>query len=219
MAVKISLAKRLLSYLYPQVIYRSKSSKNPVLEVTLENGKTVLNTAHANYSYGSLYRVYVKALQEMQINISQKKNILILGMGGGSIIHYLLEKNNHATIDAVEWDEEVIRIAEHYFGIQINKQLNIFQDDALHFLQKQSKMYELILVDLFTDTEVPAFCFTPDFFSQLKRITSPNGEIIFNASMTNESSLLRNKDLEGLALSREIQVESNRFYLIKNGCG
>ncbi|MBS1764296.1 MAG: fused MFS/spermidine synthase [Bacteroidetes bacterium] len=218
MAVKFSVWQRLLSFVVPVKIYKSTSSKNAVLEVTLENGKAVLNSANANYSFGSLYRVYIKALESLNIRIQAKKNILMLGMGAGSVISYLLQKNNHAAIDAVEWDEEVIRIADIYFGIKKNKQLNIYCDDAVHFLQVQKKSYDLILIDLFTDNEVPEFCFTSDFFRLLKNRTQPQGEIVFNASMKAAKSLLNNKDLGGLNLSREIKVEQNQLYLIKNDC-
>lgn len=218
MAVKFSVWQRLRSYFFPVVVYRSKSDVNPVLEVTLENGIPVLNTANANYSYGSLYRVYVKALERFDISFSDKKKILMLGMGAGSVIAYLMQKNKNALIDAVEWDEEVIHIAAAYFAIQNNKQLTIYHADAFQFLKSDAKKYDLILIDLFTDTQVPEFCFTTGFFSLLKNCCNPNAEIVFNASMTSEESLLKNKDLQGLTLMQELNIEQNRFYLIKNHC-
>lgn len=218
MAVKFSAWQRFRSYFFPVVVYRSKSDVNPVLEVTLENGNPVLNTAHANYSYGSLYRVYVKALERFEISFSEKKKILMLGMGAGSVITYLMQKNNKALTKAVEWDEEVIHIAATYFGIQNNKNLTIHHADAFQFLKSDAKKYDLILIDLFSDTQVPEFCFTPGFFSLLKKSCNPNAEIVFNASMTSEESLLKNKDLQGLTLMQELNIEQNRFYLIKNHC-
>lgn len=56
------------------------------------------------------------------------------------------------------------------------------------------------------------------FFSLLKKSCNPNAEIVFNASMTSEESLLKNKDLQGLTLMQELNIEQNRFYLIKNHC-
>src|SRR5690606_28836332 len=218
MAVKFSAWQRFRSYFFPVVVYRSNSDVNPVLEVTLENENPVLNTAHANYSYGSLYRVYVKALERFEISFSEKKKILMLGMGAGSVITYLMQKNNKALTEAVEWDEEIIHIAATYFGIQNNKHLTIHHADAFQFLKSDAKKYDLILIDLFSDTQVPEFCFTPGFFSLLKKSCNPNAEIVFNASMTSEESLLKNKDLQGLTLMQELNIEQNRFYLIKNHC-
>ena len=217
MAVKFSAWQRFRSYFFPVVVYRSKSDVNPVLEVTLENGNPVLNTAHANYSYGSLYRVYVKALERFDISFSEKKKILMLGMGAGSVITYLMQKNKNALTEAVEWDEEVIHIAATYFEIQKTNTLPS-PADAFQFLKSDAKKYDLILIDLFSDTQVPEFCFTPGFFSLLKKSCNPNAEIVFNASMTSEESLLKNKDLQGLTLMQELNIEQNRFYLIKNHC-
>ncbi|HNB13520.1 MAG TPA: hypothetical protein PKY09_11485, partial [Bacteroidia bacterium] len=99
MAKKYSFFQWLLSFLYPVIIQKDQSDVNSVLETTLENGKLVLNTAHANYSYGSLYRVFIKALLRFNLDIKNKKKVLVLGMGGGSVVKFLLENNTLAQLD------------------------------------------------------------------------------------------------------------------------
>ena len=55
------VVKRLLSFLFPFTTkYLSKYSGN--VEVTLYNGRKVLDTANANYSYGLLQKVLRKSL-------------------------------------------------------------------------------------------------------------------------------------------------------------
>ncbi|HRB54468.1 MAG TPA: spermidine synthase, partial [Bacteroidia bacterium] len=86
MAKRYSVFQWLFSFITPVIIHKDQSEVNSILETTLENGKLVLNSAHANYSYGSLFRVFIKALLRFNIDIKNKKKILVLGMGGGSVV-------------------------------------------------------------------------------------------------------------------------------------
>ena len=81
-----SLLKRLLSYLFP-FTRRVPSPVSGHLEVTLYNGRKVLDSATANYSYGALQRVLRYGLQ--QLDLVQVRSILLLGLGGGSVIQTL----------------------------------------------------------------------------------------------------------------------------------
>lgn len=55
--------------------------------MTYVNGKKVLDTENANYSYGSLQKILEIGLTK--VNLKNVENLLLLGMGGGSIIHSL----------------------------------------------------------------------------------------------------------------------------------
>jgi hypothetical protein len=75
--------KKLFSYLWPST-RRFSSEINGILEVTYINGKKVLDTKNANYSYGSLQKILEIGLTKVDLN--KVDNLLLLGMGGGSMI-------------------------------------------------------------------------------------------------------------------------------------
>ncbi len=77
---------RLLSYIFP-ITKKIESEYNGTLEITWHNGKKHLNTKNANYSYGSLQKILKIGLQK--IDLTNCKNILILGLGAGSVIETL----------------------------------------------------------------------------------------------------------------------------------
>ena len=80
--------KKFLSYIWP-ITHRFSSEINGPLEVTYINGKKVLDTKNANYSYGSLQKILKFGLTK--IDLKSVENILILGMGAGSVIQSLRE--------------------------------------------------------------------------------------------------------------------------------
>ena len=106
---------RLLSYIYP-ITKKVESKYNGTLEITWHNGKKYLNTKNANYSYGSLQRILRFGLQK--IDISQCENILILGLGAGSVIETLLKELKYENfVTAIEIDPVIIYIAKKEFNI------------------------------------------------------------------------------------------------------
>ena len=100
--------KRLLSYIWPITKY-VESAINGRLEITWYNGKKVLDVKNANYSYGTLQKILHFGLEK--IDLLSVSNVLVLGMGGGSIIETLRKELNFlGEIIAVEIDPKVVEI-------------------------------------------------------------------------------------------------------------
>lgn len=183
MALKITSLQKMNSYLFPVPLFKISSKFNKVIEVSLENGKLVLNSKNANYSYGSLFAIFKKAFEVFRISFEDKKNVLMLGLGGGSVAKYLAGEYDHLKIDAVELDPVIIDIANEYFELSDIKNITTICADANEFVRACIKKYDLILIDLFIDTEPPSFCFEEEFIKEISAMCSKKGQILFNQSM------------------------------------
>ncbi|MAP80684.1 MAG: spermine synthase [Aequorivita sp.] len=173
--------KKILSYIWPTT-QRYTSTYNNTLEVTYIDGKKLLDTQNANYSYGSLQKILEFGISK--IDIQNTKNILLLGLGGGSVIKSLREKFKYRkNIVAVEIDPQVIKLAKEEFEITASEKLQIIQDDAFQYIKKTKKEFQLIIVDLFIDTKVPAVFYEEEFCKNLKKLIEVNGYLIFNAGI------------------------------------
>src|SRR5690606_3858014 len=134
---------------------RYTSEISGVLEVTYINGKKVLDSENANYSYGKLQKVLELGLR--QIDLSPVKNTLVLGLGGGSVVKSLREKFGYTEqIIAVDVDGEVIRIAQEEFAIKETEKLKIIHEDAFAFTKDTKGNFQLVIIDLFIDTKIPS---------------------------------------------------------------
>jgi len=172
---------RLLSYIYP-ITKKVESKYNGTLEITWHNGKKHLNTKNANYSYGSLQKILKIGLQK--IDLKNCDNILVLGLGAGSVIDTLINDLNYKNhITALDIDPVIIEIAEAEFNLCENKNLKIICDDAIHFMDNNKDMFDLTIVDLFIDTEVPSPFYNATFWEQIVKANSSKGSILFNASL------------------------------------
>ncbi|MBK5214740.1 MAG: fused MFS/spermidine synthase [Flavobacteriaceae bacterium] len=176
--------KKILSYFWP-FTKRFSSEINGTLEVTYINGKKVLDTENANYSYGSLQKILEFGLTK--VDLKNVENLLLLGMGGGSIIHSLRNTFEYAeNIVAVEIDPAVINLANKEFGITPSKKLQIIEEDAFQFVKNSNQKFQLIIIDLFIDTKVPPIFYGKEFSRNIDQITQSGGDIIFNVGFNFE---------------------------------
>ena len=173
--------KSILSYIYPILVEAREGQVTPYLEVVKLNGKNVLNSQNANYSFDSLHSIFKQLFKKIHLEKYQFGNILVLGMGAGSVISLLREAYNiQAPITAIEKDPVVIELAIKYFNIEKYPNLNVVHDDALNFVSTTSGKYDLIISDLLVDFMVPEIFSSEDYLSHLKRISSHNACVMYN---------------------------------------
>ena len=183
--------KKILSYFYPITIYKETSTISKSIEVTLYNGKMLLNTKNTNYSFGSLQSILKKGLLDIgAAEIDRMESILILGVAGGSVVQTLVTDFSFSKkITGVELDSEIIHIANSYFGLDKIPNFKCFIDDAEKFVQTDTSHYDLIIIDIFKDTEMPEFLFQESFISNSKQLLNKNGYILFNTMHLNKSNI------------------------------
>lgn len=176
--------KKILSYIWPTT-RRFSSEINGTLEVTYINGKKILDTANANYSYGSLQKILEIGLTK--VNLKSVENLLLLGMGGGSVIKSLRKTFEYKkNIVAVEIDPKVIRLAKDEFGISSSEKLQIIQQDAFEFVKNSEEKFQLIIIDLFIDLDVPPIFHKKEFCKNVSSLLMKNGAVIFNVGVNLE---------------------------------
>ncbi len=140
----------------------------------------MLDSQHANYSFGNLHKLMQFALSK--VNFSSEDNILMLGLGAGSVPYILQKEYNFAgNLQVVEMDPEVVNIAYQHFNLARYSFLNIHTADARKFVTVDKHTYHLIIVDLFIDNKIPNAVLTLSFWQQIHRLLQPNGQVIFNA--------------------------------------
>ncbi|WP_022822043.1 spermidine synthase [Hymenobacter norwichensis] len=170
---------RLLSYLVP-ITRTVQSEVSGPLEVTWRKGHKVLDTRHANYSYGSLQQVLRYGL--LFVKPRQASHTLLLGLGGGSVVATLRKELGYeGQITALELDPVVIRLADAEFGVRPDAQLDIVCADAFDWIRTApASQFGLVIVDLFVDLHLPAGLQTADFWQHVRRVLYPSGYVLFN---------------------------------------
>jgi len=172
-----------------QILEESTSEVNPLLEVLSVGDRIMLNGANTNYSYGGLHRVFQKVLKKVNIRERKISEVLILGFGTGSIASILKEELGiNCRIIGVEKDTEVIRLGEEYFDTGRFNDLEIVEADAAQYLATLDQKFDLTVVDVYVDFEVPESCETDEFVANLDKCLKPVGMVLFNKLVYNHQA-------------------------------
>ncbi|SHL45770.1 spermidine synthase [Flavobacterium chilense] len=190
------MIQKLLSYIIPIKIFKKKSQRSKMIEVTWANGELVLDSENTNYSYGSLQRILRYGLRNIGYEaILKMDHILLLGVAGGSVIKTLVDEIEYkGKITGVEIDPDMIKIANEYFNLNEIKQLEVVIDDAFEFVLKTKDKYNLIIIDIFEDIKMPNFLFERFFSERICSLLKNKGFVLFNTMILDEAHNVRNRN-------------------------
>jgi len=76
------------------------------------------------------------------------KDVLLLGLGCGTVGLQFKHFFPKLSIDAVEIDKKIIDVARRYFDLDVMA-MNIFNEDGTLFIKKGTKQYDLLIIDAF----------------------------------------------------------------------
>lgn len=113
--------------------------------------------------------------------IPEPKNILLLGVGGGSLVHFFRHYLPQCHINAVEYNPELLDIAFRHLHLpKASERLDYIIDDARSFLEQDTGVYDLIVVDIFEGNLSPPWLQQETFIQQIKTRLSSQGAVSFN---------------------------------------
>lgn len=123
------------------------------------------------------YFTYVYRISDYLDSFPKGTHVLLLGLGGGSIVKRLHEKG--FSVDVCELDKRIAEIAKHYFYIDPNTSIAV--DDARHFIKTCKRTYDVIIFDTFKGEDPPNHVFTLESLEETKKLLNPGGIIFVNS--------------------------------------
>jgi spermidine synthase len=116
---------------------------------------------------------------------------MILGLGGGTIVHLLTRQFGAHPIVGIEIDPNVIALGRAHFGLDL-PHLQIVEADALGLVARLSGLiaddsaratngrFDYILVDLYEGGSIVRASLGRPFLRQIRALVTPDGSVVFN---------------------------------------
>jgi spermidine synthase len=123
---------------------------------------------------------YTQFMTAALLYISEQRDILEIGFGGGSTASYLHRHLPEATVTSVELDEKVVELAEQYFGVKAEPGLDIVNRDGRLFMMTDGRQFDAILVDAYRGPFVPFHLMTVEFYELARQHLKPGGVLAQN---------------------------------------
>lgn len=133
-------------------------------------------------SGGIVESIWREVLRKVKNDSRTLKNVLILGLGGGSAAKVVRKNWPQAKIIGVDIDEVIVNLGKKYLSLD-EKVVDIRILDAMNFVSgevKRKNQYELICIDLYNGDNFPEKFESDVFLKDVKRIMTKDGIVIFN---------------------------------------
>jgi spermidine synthase len=108
------------------------------------------------------------------------KKALMIGGAAYSFPKDFLKKYPEATIDVVEIDPAITKVAQKYFNLQEDPRLTIYHEDGRIFLNNTQNLYDVIFIDAFQGQTPPYQLTTKETASKMNSLLNENGVILIN---------------------------------------
>jgi len=113
--------------------------------------------------------------------VPDMRRLLVLGGGGFSFPKYAMENYSNVRVDVVELDPGITELARDYFGLRDHPRLNIIEEDARTFLNRNAEKYEVILCDVFNSHyAIPFHLTTVEAARRIRASMTPDGVVLIN---------------------------------------
>ena len=112
--------------------------------------------------------------------VEKPQRALMIGLGGGTIPNFLRKHWPELTIDIVDIDPDVVRVAKEYFGFREDSRMRVYVDDGRRFIERCRTPYDLILLDAFGPENTPYALTTREFLQGVRRALTPQGAVVAN---------------------------------------
>ena len=105
--------------------------------------------------------------------------VLILGLGAGTIAALLTQRFGPIPITGVDVNPRIVELGHQIYRLE-EADLTVRVGDAFEFVKAATDRYDYIVVDLYLGGEIARHVFTKTFLKRLKRLAGPNGTVAVN---------------------------------------
>ena len=185
------------------LIHRSKDSFGTIEIVddgytrSLYFGNAVRQSAADLSRPGYLVLTYTRAMMSSLLFQSAPHNVLLIGLGGGSLAKFILCHFPGCTVDAIECREQVVQLAHSHFQLPEVPRLHIHIADGVEFVQNRaiitSSQYDLILVDAYHDAGMDDNMGDQRFLQACHTLLTDDGLLAINLWARDRPSYLRTR--------------------------
>jgi len=126
---------------------------------------------------------YAKMVLTSLLVQDNPQRILIIGLGGGTLMHTYSTLFPQAEIIVAEIDEAVVSVAEEYFAYKSTDKIKTVTEDGRLYIKRaglRNEKFDLVILDAFNGDYIPEHLMSAEFFEEVKKLLPANGMVVSN---------------------------------------
>jgi spermidine synthase len=112
--------------------------------------------------------------------VAKPRQVLIVGLGGGSVPSFLHKHFADMHLDVVDIDPVVVQVAKDFFGFREDDRMRAYAEDGRKFIEQRPQRYDVIFLDAFGAENVPYHLATREFLESVRAALTPDGVAVGN---------------------------------------
>ncbi|WP_377110581.1 spermidine synthase [Pseudoalteromonas sp. R86517] len=177
---------------HSNVVHEERSLyRNIIVDETHDLRCLKFNTKSSQTSQSCMYKNnpdklvfnYTKLTFASLLVTDNPKNVLIIGLGGGTLSNVIHALYPAAKIHNVEIDPAVLKVARDYFNFIETDNVTSSVQDGRIFIKRaaiKKQKYDWIILDAFNGDYIPEHLLTKEFFEEVKSVLAEGGVIAAN---------------------------------------
>ncbi len=125
---------------------------------------------------------YTRKMMAFLLFNPNPKNIVMVGLGGGSLAKFCYRNLPKTRISVVEIDARVVALREEFCVPPDDHRFRIVCDDGAHYISNFSERIDVLMVDAFDTIGLAPTLAATDFYVRAAQQLSPNGLLVMNFS-------------------------------------
>lgn len=178
-------------YKYEGLVVHQSHDDEGIIEVVENNGERALHfgTSARQSSMSlaepnQLHSLYARAMMASLLFHEQPTEVLMIGLGGGTIAKFLLHQFKDCRLKIVEFRSSVLKIARSHFGLPFDPRLKVKIGCGAQHVRQQSRehadLYDLMMIDAYDATGMAAEVSSEAFFDDCYRLLNKKGLLVIN---------------------------------------
>lgn len=123
---------------------------------------------------------YTQAMMAFKLFKQDPSNILIVGLGGGSLSKYCFRRFPESKIVTIENSEAVIGLRDLFKIPEDSERFQIVHADAGEYMRRVNQAYDVLLLDGFTADGLPEHLFSETFYRNCYHALADGGILVAN---------------------------------------
>jgi spermidine synthase len=123
---------------------------------------------------------YTQKMMAFLLFNARPRNVLLLGLGGGSLAKFCYRHLPATQIIALELDPNVLALRDEFCVPADDHRFTVIQGDAARYVAEQAGRTDVIMVDTFDDVGVAPSLADGSFYEHAHRCLSANGIFVMN---------------------------------------
>jgi len=127
-----------------------------------------------------LVTAYTQKMMAFLLFNRAPRDILMIGLGGGSLVKFCHRHLQNTRLTVVEIDPGVVALRDWFHIPPDDDRLQILLEDGADFVRRGDWSADVLLIDAFDRVGVAPSLASDDFYAQAFRCLRPNGLLVMN---------------------------------------